>query len=109
MNCERMSRTDDVAMLDALLADDVELTQNERDAFRDMRDRLDDGQRELTKPQRRWASDVAAHLGADGLTPAERNANVPRGREVAAPSVLSRDSLQRALDARRRTGVCTGS
>jgi hypothetical protein len=99
------TRAGDLALLDALLADDVELRDDERERFEDMREKLADWtMRELTGPQRKWLTEAANRLGVDLLTPAERNADVPRGREVTAPAVLSQDSLRKALEMRRRLG-----
>ena len=63
-------RSEDLELLDALMADDVELRDAEREAFDDMRDKLNDWQRELTGPQRKWLVDVATRLDAQTVTPA---------------------------------------
>lgn len=94
-------RADDMALLAALLADDVELREDQRAAFEDMREKLGTYWT-LTVPQRKFLIAVAERLAVDTQTPAERNANVPRGREVVTPQALSRESLQRALATRRR-------
>lgn len=62
------------------------LTQREHDAFAQMRERLDNGQRQLTTLQHEWAKAKHQELGLGD--PAKRNANVPRGRDVGVPEVL---------------------
>ncbi len=62
------------------------LSQKEHDAFTDMREKLATEQHQLSAKQHEWAKarHDELHLG----DPAKRNANVPRGREVAKPDVL---------------------
>lgn len=69
------------------------LNPNEYDSFTDMLDRLEHGQRELTAKQREWAERRCDELGVDWEDPAERNKNVPRGREVEPMAVL-RDCMR---------------
>ena len=95
-------RGEDFALLDALLADQVELDDHEREAFEDMRDKLHDWLPALSEKQRGWLAEAAARLGVDALTPAERNKDVPRGRDVTPPAVLSQESLRKALERRKR-------
>lgn len=84
------------------LSDSPDLTDCEQDAFDEMLERLAKGQRrELTERQREWAERVADRVGVSVVDPAERNANVPRGRDVPSPDVLSPEALKKALAARR--------
>ena len=80
------------------------LTEDEWDAFGDMRDRLEDGTAAiLSDKQRKWAEEVADRLGIAFTRRAkERAENVAKGRDVKLVGVLSQDSLKAALMARRR-------
>jgi hypothetical protein len=100
--CLPTCRDDDFELLEATLADDVELRDDHRVAFSDMRDRLRAYQRELTPGQRRYLVGVAGELHVSLESPEERNRDVPRGREVQVPAALGADSLRRALEARKR-------
>lgn len=97
-------RAEDTALIDDLLKE-PELRENEREAFEDMRDRLNrerNPQRALTVNQREWARVVVDRLGVSyARLSSEKAANVPRGREVKAPDVLSPDNLKAALAARK--------
>lgn len=81
-----------------------ELTEDESDAFGDMRDRLEDASVAiLSDKQRKWAEEVATRLGISFVRrAAERAENVAKGRDVVLGGVLSQDSLKAALVARRR-------
>lgn len=91
----------DRSLLGALL-DSGGLSEREDAAFRNMLEQIEDARIPmLTKPQRDWVDAVAKKLGIDARSAAERNAAVPRGREVATPEVLSASSLRAALEARK--------
>ena len=96
-------RKSDLALIRDLAEDD-RLTEDESDAFGDMKDRLEDAtQSVLTLPQRKWAQEVADRLGISYTRrSAEKAENVAKGREVVLGGVLSQDSLKAALMARRR-------
>jgi hypothetical protein len=82
------------------LTNGYDLRDDEQDAFDDMLDRLARGRvPELSEKQRAWVEGVADRLGV--LDPAERNARVPRGRDVPTPEQLLPDALKKALLARR--------
>lgn len=102
-------RERDLRLLRAL-GDESRLRDDELDAFDDMLDRLvRRGQIELTEAQREWAEAVAERHELDFDDPAERNANVPRGREVETPEALSAASVRKALEAmRNRRGRTAG-
>jgi hypothetical protein len=96
-------RKSDLALLRDLTKSD-ELTEDEADAFGDIRDRLEDATFPVMFPnQRQWAQDVADRLGISYTRRvAEQAQSVPKGRDVKMPDVLSADSLKAALMARRR-------
>lgn len=95
----------DVSLLRALL-DESDIGDEHAEAFRDMLERLERSAGEigvLSARQRAYAESVAEKHGISiPRRPEQLAANVPRGREVATPSVLSNDSLRAALDARKR-------
>lgn len=93
----------DLALLRDLAKSD-DLTEDESDAFGDMRDALEDGSfATMTEKQRKWARDVAERLGiAYERLSSEKAENVLKGRDVKLVGVLSPDSLKSALAARRR-------
>lgn len=83
-------RDDDIAILVAILrpANEPELTEAERQAFREMHTNLTNGERSvLSRKQRVWASETEAKL-----RPLDA-ANVARGREVETPWMLRRENL----------------
>lgn len=83
-------RENDLRALSSLL-DLEELSEYERDAFDDMLAPLMAGRyRQLTERQREWVMGRCDVLGIVIGDPAERNKNVPRGREVEAPDILKR-------------------
>lgn len=104
MIADEDDRAADIRLVDDLLKEH-ELRDNEREAFEDIRDRLNRErfpQRTLTEKQRRRARDVADRLGVScGRLASEKAESVPRGREVKAPDLLSKDSLKAALEARK--------
>lgn len=72
-------------LLDALLEAD-DLRADQREAFGDMRAAIDaqfGRYLSLTERQRAWVLSECEERGISLQTPAQRNANVPRGREVA--------------------------
>lgn len=82
-------RVRDQTLLRALVRDPRELTAEQFEAFTDMLERLGIGQQQVLTPnQRQWAEGVAEKLELDVGDPAERNAGVPRGREVEPAPVL---------------------
>ena len=87
-------RASDLYLLRELLKKD-ELGENEREAFDDMLVKLDGAERRaLSLAQRAWATSRADALGIGVLDPAERNKNVPRGREVAPSAALLNKPLR---------------
>jgi hypothetical protein len=101
----RADRQSDLTLLDDLLNNEGELSQEEYDAFDDMRDRLRRQQAHfrLSEKQRKWAEAVADRIGiAYVRRSAEKAENIARGREVVLGGVLSQDSIRAALLARRR-------
>lgn len=98
------ARASDLALLRELV--NVALSDEESDAFGDMLARMErtsNQQTKLTDKQRAWTESAARRHNVDFTDRHPiRAADVPRGREVEAPDVLSKDSLRRALDARRR-------
>lgn len=82
-------RAADLYALDQLLREN-DLSDYERGAFENMNERLARGRYPLTEKQRTWVLGRCEELGVDAdlREHAERNANVPRGREVATPGVL---------------------
>jgi hypothetical protein len=94
----RETRGRDLTRIRELL-DCVDVGQREREAFIDMQSWL--LQREhaqLSEKQRKWVDSRHAELLLGD--PAERNANVPRGKEVQQPPVLSK--LPKAPPGRRQ-------
>lgn len=81
-----------------------DISEDESDAFGDMRDRLENASVAiLSDKQRKWAEDVADRVGISFVRRVkDRAENVPKGREVALVGVLSQASLKAALSARRR-------
>jgi hypothetical protein len=77
----RIAALSDRALLWELIANDHELTSQEREAFRDMDDSLDKG-RKLSPKQRTWAESAAKRFFP--LLAGE----VPKGKPVVAPAVL---------------------
>ena len=83
-------RVKDLVLLHALCDDTLSpfgggLKDAERQAFEDMRDALEAPVRKyetLSPKQREWATRRADEMSLDLRTPAERNADVPRGHEV---------------------------
>lgn len=96
-------RKSDLALLRDLTAC-TELTEDESDAFGDMRDRLEAGTAAiLSDKQRKWAEEVADKHGIAFVRRVkERAENVAKGRDVKFVGVLGQDSLKAALAARRR-------
>ena len=95
----------DKVLLGDLIARNEELSEAEQEAFSSMLNRLiaKPETARLTTDQRKWAEDAANRLGISfSRRWAERAQNVPRGREVKMPDVLSKDALHAALVARRR-------
>jgi hypothetical protein len=95
----------DLALLRALVDEREDTPDEHRGEFADMLERMrrsPAGFRFLTDKQRLYAENVADRHGISiPRRPSQTAANVPRGREVATPVVLSRDSLRAALNARR--------
>jgi hypothetical protein len=85
---ERRSR--DLHALRALLMSD-RLREDEAESFDDMLTRLERGRFPLTEKQRAWVLSRCEELGVDPdpRSHEERNRDVPRGREVATPPVLT--------------------
>ncbi len=78
-------RDRDLKLLRAVIADD-ESEDKGRPAFEGMLEMLESPRRRyevLSPKQREWLEGVAEGCGVDVGDPAERNAHVPRGREVA--------------------------
>lgn len=95
-------RKADLALLRDLTAC-TELTEDESDAFGDMRDRLEEGSVSiLFDKQRRWAEEVADKHGIAFTRRAKERAVIEGGRDVKFVGVLGQDSLKAALAARRR-------
>lgn len=106
----RPSRTDDLALLRALVAAPLDetrehgLTEDERKSFREMVSRLEAPKsaftpgtgRVLTPKQRQWAEDVATRRG---ISWERDNADVPVGAPVPTPEVLR--NLPKAPPGRR--------
>lgn len=71
------------------------LSDKEEEAFEDMLDRLDRYPTgELSAKQREWVERRCEELGVSVGSPAERNARVPRGREVEeAPALRSKPKV----------------
>lgn len=74
-------------LVDAFFQDEPEdrtvcLATSEHEAFESMLIRLRRGQVLLTEKQRKWVEGRASDLNLASYSPAARNANVPRGREV---------------------------
>lgn len=97
-------RKSDAALLGDLL-NDKDLSEEQREDFDDMLDRLQRNPARfprLTPKQREYAENVADRRGVGfARRPSQRAENVVRGREVPTPAVLSRDSLKAALNARK--------
>lgn len=87
MNDEHLEN--DLRALKGLL-DLEELSEYEREAFDGMLANIMDGghYRQLTHPQREWAMARCDALGIVVIEAAERNKDVPRGREVPTPAIL---------------------
>jgi hypothetical protein len=101
----RKDRESDLVLLTDLLNDDEKLSDEEVEAFVDMHGRLQRQQAhsKLSDKQRKWAEDVADRLGISYTRRSAKQAqNVPKGREVKLPDVLSQDALKAALAARRK-------
>jgi hypothetical protein len=102
------ARASDLEILRALTDCEHEIPDDTRKDFDDMLDRMQKHPTrfpKLTEKQRAYAEAVANRHGIDFSDGHPiRAADVPRGREVETPGVLSRDRLRHALDARRRGG-----
>lgn len=86
---ESKRRDRDIEILEALVGEPEDLTSEQHEAFSEMLDKLRTGrQKVLSEKQRAWAEGIAEKLELDVGDPAERNANVPRGREVEPAPVL---------------------
>lgn len=85
---ESKRRDRDIELLGALVGEPEDLTSEQYVAFSAMLERLRAGRQVLTEPQRNWAEGIAEKLELDVGDPAERNANIPRGREVEPAPVL---------------------
>jgi hypothetical protein len=103
------ARASDLELLRALTDGEHEIPDDVRGDFEEMLDRLEKNPArfvKLTDRQRAYAEAVARRHGIDFSDRHPiRAADVLRGREVEVPDVLSKDSLKRALDARKRGGT----
>ncbi len=101
---DEQTRESDLALLRALLDESDDIGDEHAEAFADMLERLERSPRSrtLTGSQREYAENVAdRHDIAIPRRPAQNAANIPRGREVKTPDVLSKDALKAALNARK--------
>ena len=86
---ESRLRDRDVELLAVLVGEPEQLTAEQFEAFSQMLGRLREGKQvNLSERQRAWAEGVAEKLEIDVGDPAQRNANVPKGRPVELAPVL---------------------
>lgn len=89
MRTEQEQRQEDLDDLTTLIAHH-DLTKSEREAFEDMHRRISGDLpafKTLHPNARKWVKEATKKYLLD-KSPAERNKNVPRGKEVQVPSVL---------------------
>ena len=98
---ERLLESDRVLVRDVLA--ESELTDEEREAFEEMRDMLDTGRATLSDKQRAWVRNVGKRAGADIDRVMDRwkKGEIPRGNEVETPAVLRRENLPMKPPGRR--------
>jgi hypothetical protein len=90
----------DLELLDKLLDNyEMLLTERQRDAFTEMREKLLEGVRKrLSEKQRRWAEKILQEWEPRPVASSEF---VPRGREVETPAALRRENLPMRPPGRR--------